>query len=103
MSSTEIQTIAPWIELDALPNANNKSRQSQSSIRSHIIPAVDENDGSVLPSPTTSANDRQELWNYPRSNLWKVMATFFAFVVMGANDSALGVCLFLFMNTTALN
>jgi hypothetical protein len=32
-----------------------------------------------------------ERWNYPRSNVYKTFATFWAFLVMGANDSAYGV------------
>ncbi|KAL4918713.1 major facilitator superfamily domain-containing protein [Aspergillus aurantiobrunneus] len=31
-----------------------------------------------------------ERWNYPRSNVVKTLATFWAFLVMGANDSAYG-------------
>ncbi|KAL2801916.1 major facilitator superfamily domain-containing protein [Aspergillus granulosus] len=31
-----------------------------------------------------------ERWNYPRSNVYKTFATFWAFLVMGANDSAYG-------------
>ena len=32
-----------------------------------------------------------EKWNYPRSNIWKTLATFWSFLIMGANDSAYGV------------
>ena len=32
-----------------------------------------------------------ECWNYPRSNVVKTLSTFWAFFVMGANDSAYGV------------
>ncbi|KAL4735435.1 major facilitator superfamily domain-containing protein [Aspergillus similis] len=36
-------------------------------------------------------HDRQiERWNYPRSNIVKTVATFWAFLVMGANDAAYG-------------
>ncbi|CAG8010298.1 unnamed protein product [Penicillium olsonii] len=31
-----------------------------------------------------------EKWNYPRSNIWKTLATFWSFLIMGANDSAYG-------------
>ncbi|KAL3462687.1 major facilitator superfamily domain-containing protein [Aspergillus heterothallicus] len=31
-----------------------------------------------------------ERWNYPRANVYKTFATFWAFLVMGANDSAYG-------------
>lgn len=33
----------------------------------------------------------QERWNNPRSNILRTIATFWAFLVMGANDSAYGV------------
>lgn len=42
-----------------------------------------------LPPPTTAA-DVVERWNYPRSNIPKVGACFWAFIVMGANDAAYG-------------
>lgn len=32
-----------------------------------------------------------ESWNYPRANVWKTLATFWSFLVMGMNDSAYGV------------
>lgn len=32
-----------------------------------------------------------ERWNAPRSNVWKTLATFWSFLVMGMNDSAYGV------------
>jgi hypothetical protein len=32
-----------------------------------------------------------ERWNYPRSNLYRIGATFFSFLVLGANDAAYGV------------
>ncbi|KAL3431640.1 major facilitator superfamily domain-containing protein [Aspergillus tetrazonus] len=38
-----------------------------------------------------NGHDRQvERWNYPRSNIVKTVATFWAFLVMGANDAAYG-------------
>lgn len=43
-----------------------------------------------LPSPTTAV-DVVERWNHPRSNIPKVGACFWAFIVMGANDAAYGV------------
>ena len=36
-------------------------------------------------------NGDNECWNYPRSNVVKTLSTFWAFFVMGANDSAYGV------------
>jgi hypothetical protein len=43
-----------------------------------------------LPSPTTQAPAKLERWNHPRSNLFKTMAAFWSFVVMGSNDAAYG-------------
>ncbi|KAM0322167.1 hypothetical protein ACHAQA_009656 [Verticillium albo-atrum] len=49
-------------------------------------------DGDVsdgLPAPTT-ATPVIESWKYPRSNLIRVAATFWSFLVLGANDAAYG-------------
>jgi hypothetical protein len=45
-----------------------------------------------LPPPSTAVEALQK-WNYPRSNRWRVFATFFAFILFGLNDSAYGVWL----------
>lgn len=45
-----------------------------------------------LPSPTTAA-DTLDRWNHPRSHLVRTLSTFWAFLVMGANDAAIGVCI----------
>lgn len=64
----------------------------------------------LLPSDTARADygiatDRQtdetqeepehqaERWNEPRINAWRVLATFYSFVVVGANDGSYGVCI----------
>ncbi|CEL02309.1 hypothetical protein ASPCAL03480 [Aspergillus calidoustus] len=41
-------------------------------------------------SGSDCAGRQVERWNYPRSNIYKTLATFWAFLVMGANDSAYG-------------
>jgi hypothetical protein len=46
-------------------------------------------DGS-LPSPIT-ATEQLERWNYPRVNLWRTLAAFWGFIIMGMNDAAVGV------------
>ena len=43
-----------------------------------------------LPSPTT-ATEIALRWNYPRYNVFRTAATFFAFVIMGMNDGVYGV------------
>lgn len=40
------------------------------------------------PSTAVSALEK---WNYPRHNIPRLMATFWSFVVSGANDAAYGV------------
>ncbi|KAH7374674.1 major facilitator superfamily domain-containing protein [Plectosphaerella cucumerina] len=41
----------------------------------------------------TAAAAALERWNYPRSNLYRIGATFFSFLVLGANDAAYGALL----------
>lgn len=43
--------------------------------------------------PPEIAISALEKWNYPRHNIGRLMATFWSFVVSGANDAAYGVCL----------
>lgn len=45
--------------------------------------------GEDTPPPT--AVDALEKWNQPRSNIYRTLATFWSFLVMGANDAAYGV------------
>ena len=33
-----------------------------------------------------------ERWNEPRINAWRVLATYYSFIVVGANDGSYGVC-----------
>lgn len=44
----------------------------------------------TLPSPTTQAPEKHERWNTPRTNLYRTLAAFWSFVVMGSNDAAYG-------------
>ncbi|KGO36163.1 hypothetical protein PEX2_059790 [Penicillium expansum] len=39
----------------------------------------------------SSCQIANEKWNHPRSNIAKTLATFWSFLIMGANDSAYGV------------
>jgi hypothetical protein len=50
----------------------------------------DDDPAGALPSPTTQAAEKLERWNHPRSNLFRTMAAFWSFVVMGGNDAAYG-------------
>ncbi|EMC91651.1 hypothetical protein BAUCODRAFT_27926 [Baudoinia panamericana UAMH 10762] len=52
--------------------------------------AIDDQDrNETLPSPTT-ANEHVEKWNYPRINVYRILATFWSFIIMGANDATYG-------------
>ncbi|MCJ1363620.1 hypothetical protein MMC16_002727 [Acarospora aff. strigata] len=63
---------------------------SRTSIELHVQGQERENDlQSVLPGPTTAVAPLQT-WNKPRSNIWKILATFVGFIIMGANDAAYG-------------
>lgn len=53
-------------------------------------PTPPDQDELELPPPST-ATYVPERWNYPRSNIPKVIACNWSFVVMGANDAAYGV------------
>jgi hypothetical protein len=46
-----------------------------------------------LPNPNDLRNTefQPEKWNEPRTNVWRVFATFYSFIVVGANDGAYGV------------
>jgi hypothetical protein len=59
---------------------NEDNHELASSETSHSPPA-----GNVFPAV--------ERWNHPRSNIYKTLATFWCFMVMGANDAAYGVSL----------
>lgn len=42
-----------------------------------------------LPPPSTAVASLQK-WNNPRINMWRVFATFYSFVILGANDAVTG-------------
>ncbi|KAI8635524.1 putative MFS transporter [Xylariaceae sp. FL1651] len=46
-------------------------------------------DAGTLPLPATASEVKQR-WNHPRSNVPRVGACFYSFIVMGANDAAYG-------------
>jgi hypothetical protein len=41
--------------------------------------------------PMTAATEVKQRWNHPRTNIPRVGACFYSFIVMGANDAAYGV------------
>lgn len=65
---------------------------SQTSLRLANTKGIQESDDimQTLPSPTTQAAERLERWNASRSTVYKILAAFWSFVVMGSNDAAYG-------------
>ena len=59
--------------------------------------AASDNDNTVfddisagaLPPPTTAMPQLQR-WNSPQANMWRCFATFYSFIILGANDAAYG-------------
>jgi hypothetical protein len=70
------------------PSINRRLSRVESQ-RSKIVRDEDDADGS-LPSPTTATDEIQK-WNYPRKNMFRTFAAFWGFIIMGANDAAVGV------------
>ncbi|KAH9997379.1 MFS general substrate transporter [Xylariaceae sp. FL0662B] len=86
-SSTSVIELAPireWpgqaIDIPALQEPGCQSKNDTPT----------EQDGGPLPPPST-ATEVVQRWNYPKSNILKVAACFWSFVVMGANDAAYGI------------
>lgn len=57
-----------------------------------IIPRQPEDRARETPEGP-EADHPQERWNEPRINAWRVLATYYSFIVVGANDGAYGVCI----------
>lgn len=66
-------------------------RTLQSTHSGKHLEEVYENDrlAGALPPPTTAVPQLQK-WNSPRINIWRCFATFYSFIVLGANDAAYG-------------
>jgi len=43
-----------------------------------------------LPSPITAAIEQKERWNGTKINVYRTLAAFWGFAIMGANDAAIG-------------
>ncbi|KAF2735457.1 MFS general substrate transporter [Polyplosphaeria fusca] len=71
------------------PEAAKKPTQSRTNLFVEAPPSSNQDPVERLPSPTT-ASEKLERWNHPRSNLFRSLAAFWSFVVMGANDAAYG-------------
>jgi hypothetical protein len=102
--------ISPAIDLEPLsvPISNPQNAKvagSHTSLRlSDSNKGVRDDDSPTdLPSPTTQSAVQPEQWNHPRSNLFKTMAAFWSFVVMGSNDAAYGALIPYVSRTCALD
>ena len=51
-----------------------------------IIPPVDHDSSLSTPSP-----NHLERWNQPRRNMYRFFTTLLSFIILGANDGAIGV------------
>lgn len=80
------------LELFILSNSTIMSIGVQDSPHATIYesqPRQHENQSSSSSESSSQIDD--EKWNHPRSNIAKTLATFWSFLIMGANDSAYGV------------
>lgn len=78
----DVKRVAPWVSEQ--PELQPKSEATPG-------PSDEADDYATLPSPITANTTPQlQRWNYPRINLWRVLATFWSFVILGLNDAAYG-------------
>ncbi|KAJ9636325.1 hypothetical protein H2199_008000 [Coniosporium tulheliwenetii] len=88
------------VELQPYPTGGSERSISMTEFLTRTDPAnASNNAGSqhtqnndpaeFLPQPSTTVGV-VERWNHPRINLYRTFATFFGFLIMGANDAAYG-------------
>jgi hypothetical protein len=73
------------IELQSLPGEGNGGTNFEGGKQPGVLDIHDD----VTP-PETAVN-ALPIWNSPRINMWRVFATYFSFLIFGANDGAYGV------------
>lgn len=61
---------------------NNVTRKDHADADAHRVEST---------SPPDDTESLLPRWNHPRSNIFRVFATLWVFLVMGANDAAYGV------------
>jgi hypothetical protein len=66
-----------------------QSNPQQPSNSEKDVPVYEDVSAGALPSPTTATPQLQK-WNSPRINMWRCLATFYSFIILGANDGAYG-------------
>lgn len=89
----ELQDVSSHLQrpADAKMNGSRTSLQIHETLGSEDRKSNNDDRMENLPSPTTAAAERLERWNTPRLNLWRTLAAFWSFIVMGSNDAAYGV------------
>ncbi|ORY15599.1 major facilitator superfamily domain-containing protein [Clohesyomyces aquaticus] len=89
--SVELQDVSGLLKIPSKAYQPHQTRSSLSIQQARSLQEESQNDDRVenLPSPTT-ASERLEVWNHPRINLYRTLAAFWSFVVMGSNDAAYG-------------
>lgn len=76
----QIKRIAPFVEI---PTSHEDNAQTANE-------PEDDFEDAALPSPTTAnTTPRLQKWN-EGGNMWRVFATFWCFLILGANDAAYG-------------
>ncbi|KAI0444222.1 putative MFS transporter [Xylaria telfairii] len=95
-SSTAVMEMEP-VYLSALPPKHSSAdaisttpTPPDSSTRRASTDEERQDQDAGFPAPPPSGTDVKERWNYPRTNMPRVGACFYSFLVMGANDSAYG-------------
>lgn len=99
MEPTELQAIhisqCPPVENHTEKKFESRSsiniNQSRGTLDTTPISQTNTDPIEELPSPIT-ATETKERWNHPRVNLWRTLAAFLSFTLMGSNDAAYGVC-----------
>ncbi|KAK3068943.1 hypothetical protein LTR53_013101 [Teratosphaeriaceae sp. CCFEE 6253] len=96
-------TGATTVVMDPIPLEPVRTRQDVLGTRNKRTPSIsgkslgsshsepnyaDRNE--TLPSPTTAPDEAVEVWNKPGINIYRVSATFWSFLIMGANDASYG-------------
>ncbi|CAG8960667.1 hypothetical protein HYFRA_00013435 [Hymenoscyphus fraxineus] len=80
---TEVDLVeVPRIELQPLPQT------SKQSFAQKYINVTEDIRGALVPPPT--AVEARQRWNQPRINMWRCLATFWSFFIVGMNDGAYG-------------
>jgi hypothetical protein len=73
-----------------LPQVSRRLSRPSNPGRTLSMQEIDREPDGSLPSPST-ASAPVERWNKNRTNICKTFAAFWAFIIMGANDAAIGV------------